>query len=88
MISAVVAVASASGQTTNRNSAQKISLLDSVMIKFQNDNRAFEEYILLGRIECYSNVAGLEDIIDGKSELYFAILTAFTILENYIIFAA
>ena len=37
------------------------SRLDSVIIKFQGDNRSFEEFILLGKMVCYSDVFDLED---------------------------
>ena len=47
------------------------SRLDSVITKFQNDNRSFEEFIVLGRAECYSNVIGLEIKVNGWTDLYF-----------------
>jgi hypothetical protein len=51
------------------------SRLDSVITKFQNDERSFEEFILLGRMECYSNAIGFEMIrinnwTDFASSLY------------------
>ena len=44
------------------------SRLDSVITKFQSDNRSFEEFILLGRMACYGNVVGLETIDDKTRE--------------------
>ena len=48
------------------------SKLDSVIIKFQNDNCSFEEFILLGRMECYGNVLYLGIRVNGLTDLYFA----------------
>jgi hypothetical protein len=47
------------------------SRIDSVIVKLQKDNRSFKEYILLGKMNCYGKIAGLENEIDGNSVLYF-----------------
>jgi len=50
------------------------SRLDSVIAKFQNDNRSFEEFVLLGKIGCYGNVAwASRENIDGKDDSYSAL---------------
>ncbi|PAM94576.1 hypothetical protein B4N84_11385 [Flavobacterium sp. IR1] len=51
------------------------STVDSVIEKLQKDDRSFKEYILLGKMNCYGNVAGLENEIDGNSILYFNMWT-------------
>ena len=48
------------------------SRLDSVITKFQNDNRSFEEFVLLGKIKCYDSLAGLENTVNGRTGLYFS----------------
>ena len=45
------------------------SRLDSVITKFQNDNRSFEEYIVLGRMACYNKLRGYKNVIN-ESETY------------------
>ena len=46
------------------------SKLDSVITKFQNDSRSFEEFILLGKMECYSKILDLEIKTNGWTDLY------------------
>jgi len=49
------------------------SRLDSVITKFQNDNRSFEEFIVLGKMMCYSKVANLPITVGGQTDLYFGV---------------
>jgi hypothetical protein len=47
--------------------------LDSVITKFQSDNRSFEEFVLLGRMLCYSKVIGLSATVGDETCLYFGL---------------
>jgi len=49
------------------------SRLDSVITKFQNDNRSFEEFVVLGKMMCYSKVANLPITVGGQTNLYFGV---------------
>jgi len=50
------------------------SRLDSVIAKFQNDNRSFEEFVLLGKIGCYGIVVWpSNENIDGKYDSYIGL---------------
>jgi hypothetical protein len=77
LILSLIALLVACGQTGKQPSATAInaahpSRLDSVITKFRNDNRSYEEFILLGKMECYSNVTGMEKTVNDMSELYFS----------------
>jgi len=49
----------------------KDKMLDSAIAKLKNDERSFEEFVLLGRMKCYSNIVPMEASVDGMTELYF-----------------
>jgi hypothetical protein len=51
----------------------KTGNLDSVIAKFQNDNRSFEEFVTLGKLMCYSKATNLPITVDGKTDLYFGV---------------
>ncbi len=47
----------------------------AVIQKFEQDDRSFQEYALLGKLQCYSNVLGLKAKYSGDSELYLSAST-------------
>ena len=58
---------------TNIATAKDIANHDiqkAVMTKFAHDNRAFEEYATLGKVQCYTKLFNLEEKYDHTSELF------------------